>query len=266
MVLLAAGCGLRWSEAVGLTADCVHLGTRAQVTIDRQLGYRRATTRHGSETASRPLLRPAQDQCLAPCHPAARHHDRGAARPRAPTRPARTGCCSPLQLGMRSPRRTGGSGSGGSTVGTAVACGPLLGGLLTQYATWRWIFFINVPIGVLTATMTLRYVRNGHDQTRRRLDVPGLATPTAALVLQRRATAMLDRQLPRDRSVAAVSVATITLGAGMFAVILYLTVFLQGALSLSPLGGGIRLLPVTAPVFLVPLVLRRAGSPRCPGR
>lgn len=182
----------------------------------------------------------------------------------------------------------------GSTVGAAVASGPLLGGLLAQYATWRWIFFINVPIGVLTAAVTLRYIGNGRDQTRRRLDVPGLATLTAALVLltggllrgsatgwansaatasvaagavllagfavlQRRPAAMLDRRLLRDRSVAAVSVATITLGAGMFAVILYLTVFLQGALSLSPFAGGIRLLPVTAPVFLVPLALRRAG-------
>jgi EmrB/QacA subfamily drug resistance transporter len=189
----------------------------------------------------------------------------------------------------------------GSTVGAAVACGPLLGGLLAQYATWRWIFFINVPVGVLTAVVTLRYVGNGRDQTRRRLDVPGLVTLTAALVLltggllrgsatgwassaatasvaagavllagfavlQRRPAAMLDRRLLRDRSVAAVSVATITLGAGMFAVILYLTVFLQGALSFSPLAGGLRLLPVTAPVFLVPLLLRRARISPVSGR
>ncbi len=64
---------------------------------------------------------------------------------------------------------------------------------------------------------------------------------------------MLDPQLLRDRSVAAVSIATITLGAGMFAVILYLTIFLQGALGLSPLAGGLRLLPATAPVFLAGL-------------
>jgi integrase len=58
MVWLGAGCGLRWSEAAGLTRDRIHLGTRAQVTIDRQLGYRPATTRHGPDTASRPLFAP----------------------------------------------------------------------------------------------------------------------------------------------------------------------------------------------------------------
>ena len=58
MVLLAAGCGLRWSEAAGLTTDRIHLGARAQVTIDRQLGYRPATKRRSPDAASRPLFAP----------------------------------------------------------------------------------------------------------------------------------------------------------------------------------------------------------------
>jgi integrase len=58
MVWLGAGCGLRWSEAAGLTRDRIYLGARAQVTIDRQLGYRPATTRHSAEAASRPLFAP----------------------------------------------------------------------------------------------------------------------------------------------------------------------------------------------------------------
>jgi integrase len=51
-------CGLRWSEAAGLTRDRIHLGTRAQITIDRQLGYQPATKRHGPDAASRPLFAP----------------------------------------------------------------------------------------------------------------------------------------------------------------------------------------------------------------
>jgi len=58
MVWLGAGCGLRWSEAAGLTRDRIHLGARAQVTVDRQLGYRPATKHHGPDTASRPLFAP----------------------------------------------------------------------------------------------------------------------------------------------------------------------------------------------------------------
>jgi integrase len=58
LVLLAAGCGLRWSEAAGLTTDRIHLGTRAQVTIGRQLAYRPATTHHSPGTASRSLFAP----------------------------------------------------------------------------------------------------------------------------------------------------------------------------------------------------------------
>jgi integrase len=58
LVLLAAGCGLHWSEAAGLTTDRIHLGTRAQVTIDRQLAYRPATTHHSPGTASRSLFVP----------------------------------------------------------------------------------------------------------------------------------------------------------------------------------------------------------------
>ena len=56
MVWLAAGCGLRWSEAAGVTRDRVHLGGRAQVTIDRQLAYRPATTHRSADAASRPLF------------------------------------------------------------------------------------------------------------------------------------------------------------------------------------------------------------------
>lgn len=188
-----------------------------------------------------------------------------------------------------------------STVGVAVACGPLFGGLLTEYATWRWIFFINVPIGALTVVVTLHHVGNGRDETQRPLDLPGLATLTAGLALliggllrgsatewhsrpanasllagvvllaafaalQRRDTAMLDRQLITQRNVAAVSAATVALGAGMFAVILYLTIFLQGALELSPLAGGVRLLPATVPVLLIPLIMRRTGMSPASGR
>jgi integrase len=62
MVLLAAGCGLRWSEAAGLTRDRIHLGTSARVIIDRQLAYRPATTHRSQAASSRPLFAPPKTQ------------------------------------------------------------------------------------------------------------------------------------------------------------------------------------------------------------
>jgi integrase len=58
MVLLAAGCGLRWSEAAGLTRDRIHLGARACVIIDRQLAYRPATSHRSQAPSARPLFAP----------------------------------------------------------------------------------------------------------------------------------------------------------------------------------------------------------------
>jgi integrase len=58
MVWLGAGRGLRWSEAAGLTRDRIYFGARAQVTIDRQLGYRPASKRRSPDAASRPLFAP----------------------------------------------------------------------------------------------------------------------------------------------------------------------------------------------------------------
>jgi hypothetical protein len=58
MVLLAAGCGLRWSEAAGLTRDRIHLAASACVIIDRQLAYRPATTHRSQAASPRPLFAP----------------------------------------------------------------------------------------------------------------------------------------------------------------------------------------------------------------
>jgi integrase len=73
MVLLAAGCGLRWSEAAGLTTDRIHLDARAQVTIDRQLGYlpppnaTAPTRRHGPcSPRPRPAPRAGSSRCRPP--------------------------------------------------------------------------------------------------------------------------------------------------------------------------------------------------------
>jgi hypothetical protein len=77
MVLLAAGCGLRWPEAAGLTRDRIHLGARAHVIIDRQLAYRPRHHPPQPRGQFAAAVRPAEDRGGPPGHPDARHRDRG---------------------------------------------------------------------------------------------------------------------------------------------------------------------------------------------
>ena len=56
---------------------------------------------------------------------------------------------------------------------SAVAVGPVLGGLLTSGISWRWIFFVNIPIGVAALAVTLRKVDESHNPLARRPDIAG---------------------------------------------------------------------------------------------
>jgi EmrB/QacA subfamily drug resistance transporter len=184
----------------------------------------------------------------------------------------------------------------GSTVGLAVAAGPLLGGILTDSLGWRWIFFVNVPIGAAAAWLAVTQVRESRDANARHADVPGLATLAASLFLivfallrgnnagwtsgqilasliggvallfvfaaieARQERPMLDVSLFRRPVFLGVQLATFCLGAGMFALFPFLSIYLQDIDGYSPLGAGLRFLPITAFVFLVPLVTRRIAT------
>lgn len=72
----------------------------------------------------------------------------------------------------------------GSTVGGAVAVGPLVGGALTGALGWQWIFFVNVPIGAVTLAIAADKMVNIKDPSATRLDWGGLATFSGALYSQ----------------------------------------------------------------------------------
>lgn len=180
----------------------------------------------------------------------------------------------------------------GATVGGAVAIGPLVGGLLTSGVGWRWIFIVNVPIGVAAIWLSWTKMRNQTDPGATRLDVFGLITFSAGMFLLElglikgnalgwtsatilamfggslvafvtfvvaelhQTRPMFDLSLFRKPGFSGVSLATFAVGGGMFALMPYLTLYLQNDLGNSPLGGGLRLLPMTIPTFLVPFLLR----------
>jgi EmrB/QacA subfamily drug resistance transporter len=181
----------------------------------------------------------------------------------------------------------------GATVGGAVAVGPLVGGAITSGIGWRWIFFVNVPIGLATVAAAARLLVNVGDPESKSVDVAGLLTFSGSLFLlnfgllrgsaegwgsplilgclvgfavllgafvgvelaQRRP--MFDLSLFRNAGFCGVSIGTFAIGMGMFALFPYLTLYIQNDLGFSPFAGGVRLLPATLLTFLVPLVTRR---------
>jgi EmrB/QacA subfamily drug resistance transporter len=184
----------------------------------------------------------------------------------------------------------------GATVGAAVASGPLVGGILTDTAGWRWVFYVNVPIGIFALFIAATRMSESRDAGARHTDVLGLISFSAALFLivigilrgnahgwssgtilaaligglallavfvvieKRQERPMLDITLFGQRAFTGVSIATFCIAAGMFSLFPYLSIYFQDILGYSPLGAGLRFLPMTAFVFFVPLLMRRFGS------
>jgi EmrB/QacA subfamily drug resistance transporter len=189
----------------------------------------------------------------------------------------------------------------GATVGGAVAIGPLIGGLLTEGFGWQAIFFVNVPIGIAAIVLTETRLANVKATDPQPIDWPGLFTfslglfalifalirgnpegwgsaqivaslsAAVALLLAfvaielRRENAMLDLSLFRNPSFAGVSIVAFTLSAGMFAMFLYLTLYIQDVLGYEPLQAGLRFLPMTILSFIVAPISGRALN-RVPAR
>ncbi len=186
------------------------------------------------------------------------------------------------------PERGMAMGIYGATIGIAVAIGPLVGGLLTDGLGWQWVFLINVPIGVAAIVVTVlearRVARPQRDpnrlgrathlleralpararpgaRQRRGLGEPGdrLAAgrrceccwPPSCSIEQRVAEPMLPLSLFRRRAFTGVQLAAFAVSGSMFALFLYLTLYLQNFLGYSPIDAGLRYLPITLASFIV---------------
>jgi EmrB/QacA subfamily drug resistance transporter len=196
----------------------------------------------------------------------------------------------------RGPERAGAIATWGATVGLAVASGPLLGGIITDSLSWRWVFFVNVPVGAFAFAIALRKLRESRDPGATRTDVAGLVSFSASLVLivqallrandagwgsaqivgslvlgvlllaafvwieVRQERPMLDVSLFRKPAFLGVQAGTFAIGAGMFALFPFLSIYLQDILGYSPLGAGLRFLPITVFVFFVPIATRKVAA------
>jgi EmrB/QacA subfamily drug resistance transporter len=175
----------------------------------------------------------------------------------------------------------------GGVIGAAVAVGPVIGGLITSGISWEWIFFVNVPIGVGAVVLTLTQVAESRDPEAKGVDWLGLLTFSGSLFLlvfalikgnddgwgstrievylaasavllvlfviveraQRRP--MLDLALFRRPAFAGASIVAFAISSSMFAMFLYLTLYIQDVLGFEPLQAGVRFLPITLISFAV---------------
>ena len=178
--------------------------------------------------------------------------------------------------------------------GSALAIGPLLGGLLTEHVGWSWIFFVNVPVGAvaLVASLVL-IVETKSGRIERRLDLPGLAASaggllalvyalieantygwsspailglfataavllTAFVLIERRSSGpMLDLALFGNRTFTGANIAALLVSLAMFGIFFFVSLYMQNVLRYSPVHAGVVFLPMT---FLVVVSAPLAGK------
>jgi EmrB/QacA subfamily drug resistance transporter len=180
-------------------------------------------------------------------------------------------------------------GAWGGIGGLAVALGPLVGGAIVQGISWQWIFWLNVPFGLLLIPLALIRLQETHGSNHR-LDLPGLALSGAGLLAivwglvrgnqagwasieivsslaaglvvlalfvlweLRTEAPMLPMRFFRNITFTAANVASLFMFFGMFGSIFLLAQYFQTVQGASPLQSGLRILPWTAmPIFIAPI-------------
>ena len=194
-----------------------------------------------------------------------------------------------LSASVRPERRAVALGAWGGVAGLAIAIGPLVGGAIAEGLAWQWIFWVNVPIGLLVIPLAFFRLDESHGPSDR-LDIPGLALISGGLLAivwalvngnergwtdpvivgslvvgailgaafvaweARTAEPMLPLRLFRSRAFSAANAVSLLMTFGMFGSIFLLAQFFQVVQGYSPLQAGLRTLPWTfMPVIVAPI-------------
>ncbi|MDQ3993563.1 MAG: MFS transporter [Actinomycetota bacterium] len=179
----------------------------------------------------------------------------------------------------------------------ALAIGPLVGGLITEHIDWSWIFFINVPVGIVAIAASLLIIRESRDESEeQRLDLPGLLTSGLGLfaltyalieantygwtsgriiasfalavislalfvVLEsRQRVPMLDLSLFRNGTFAGANLVVLLVALAMFGVFFFVSLYMQNILGFSAVEAGAAFLPMTVLIILVAPIAGRTSD------
>jgi EmrB/QacA subfamily drug resistance transporter len=184
-------------------------------------------------------------------------------------------------------QRTKALGVWSAIAASGAAVGLLVGGVLTDVASWRWVFFVNVPVGIVTVALALRHIVESRiDVAHRSYDVAGAVAVTGGLVvlvyaivkaqawgwgsgrtlglgavaiallaaflaIERRSQAPLMRlSIFRIRSLAVADTALLLVASAMFGMFYFASLYVQEVLGYSPLRAGLAFLPVSAGIMI----------------
>ena len=174
----------------------------------------------------------------------------------------------------------------GAISGGGAAIGLILGGSLTEYASWRWCLGVNTPIAIVAGILAIKFVHESKASGDNTYDIPGVITATAGLfsltygfneaaskgwadghtityfvasvvlliaffvIESKVANPMMPIRVISDRNRGGSYLGSLTIGAGLFSMFLFLGIYFQAILQYSPLRSGFAFLPFTGGIII----------------